>query len=481
MTQATLPARPNLEYLKKLAKKRLRAMRAAGGASANAKLADAQLAVTREYGFASWRKLKSHVDARAAAAATAEAAVKETAGAAAAPTAYEDPFVAALPARRKSHKIVNWNPLMDAAYSGDVARARNLLDAGADPDCISTTPHRYRPLHRAIESKKTAPRGPQHERVVELLLERGADPKLRATFGQLTALQLAATGETRFIPILLPHFQPLDIFHAAALGDDQRVAALLKRDASLATARDVNDWTALHYCCASATFKSSAAATDALVRIAKSLLMRGADPMAAYNFNDTWPMRPLYHCCGLHDNPAVAELLFRAGATPYDDETVYHAADEGHAGALALIEKYSDPKLLAAEAGKNLAAMFHWGHTRGAAWLLAHGADPNAKFERFGETALHGAVRHRCNDKIVRLLLDHGADPNVKNRDGKSACLLASQLKAWRILKLFEPARTETGKTKTKQTNAPKPRASKARTNVKTKTKATTKKKGGRP
>jgi ankyrin repeat protein len=413
MTQANLPARPSLEYLKKVAKRRLREMRASTPA---AKLADAQLGVAREYGFASWRKLKAHVDATNA---------STTAESEAAATPYEDPFVTALPAHRKSHKIANWKPLMDAAYAGDVARARKLLDAGADPNCISTTPHRYRPLHRAIESKKTSPRGPEHERVVKLLLERGADPKLRATFVQITALQLAATGETRFVPILLPHFQPLDIFHAAAVADDKRVASLLKRNASLATALDANGWTALHYCCASASFKSSPAAGDALVRIATMLLERGADPMASFLFNDIWPMRPLYFCCGLHDNPAVAELLFRAGATPYDDETVYHAADEGHAGALALIEKYADAKLLAEEAGKNLAAMFHWGHTRGAKWLLEHGADPNKIFPRFGNSALHEAVIRRANDATLELLLKHGGDPNVKNAQGQSSLDLA--------------------------------------------------------
>jgi ankyrin repeat protein len=415
MTQANLPARPNLEYLKKVAKKQWRAMRAT---TPDAKLADAQLAVAREHGFASWRKLKAHVDAVAATRQATDGAP------------YEDPFVTALPAHRKSHKIANWKPLMDAAFDGDVTRAKKLLDAGADPNCISTTPHRYRPLHRAIESKKTYPRGPEHERVVKLLLERGADPKLRGTFTQITALQLAATGETRFVPILLPLFQPLDIFHAAAVGDDKRVASLLKRDASLATALDANGWTPLHYCCASASFKSLPAAADALVRITTMLLERGADPMASFLFNDTWPMRPLYFCCGLHDNPAVAELLFRAGATPYDDETVYHAADEGHAGALALIEKYADPKLLAAEAGKNLAAMFHWGHTRGAKWLLEHGADPNKIFPRFGNSALHEAVIRRANDATFKLLLRHGGNPNVKNARGLSSFDLARMSEA---------------------------------------------------
>src|SRR6266852_9330357 len=55
-----LPDRPNLEYLKKLAKEKLQDLQRA---DASARLADAQLAVAREHGFASWRKLRAHLDA----------------------------------------------------------------------------------------------------------------------------------------------------------------------------------------------------------------------------------------------------------------------------------------------------------------------------------------------------------------------------------------------------------------------------------
>ena len=51
-----LPQKPNLEYLKKQAKELLRSMR-------QGKLADAQHTLANEYGFATWAKLKSHVEA----------------------------------------------------------------------------------------------------------------------------------------------------------------------------------------------------------------------------------------------------------------------------------------------------------------------------------------------------------------------------------------------------------------------------------
>jgi hypothetical protein len=51
-----LPKKPNLEYLKKQAKELLRS-------NGQGKLADAQHALANEYGFATWAKLKSHVEA----------------------------------------------------------------------------------------------------------------------------------------------------------------------------------------------------------------------------------------------------------------------------------------------------------------------------------------------------------------------------------------------------------------------------------
>jgi hypothetical protein len=59
-----LPARPHLEYLKKEAKDLLDALRRS---DSSAQLADAQFALSREYGFDSWPKLKAHVEAITAA------------------------------------------------------------------------------------------------------------------------------------------------------------------------------------------------------------------------------------------------------------------------------------------------------------------------------------------------------------------------------------------------------------------------------
>lgn len=57
---AKLPARANLEHLKNEARQRLKTIRSQRSA---ARLSEAQLLVARSYGFPSWRKLKSYVEA----------------------------------------------------------------------------------------------------------------------------------------------------------------------------------------------------------------------------------------------------------------------------------------------------------------------------------------------------------------------------------------------------------------------------------
>ncbi|HEY1710837.1 MAG TPA: DUF3471 domain-containing protein [Rhizomicrobium sp.] len=59
-----LPAKPSLEFLRNEAKRRLRALRTS---APQARLAEVQLRLAREHGFASWRALKDEIDRRAGA------------------------------------------------------------------------------------------------------------------------------------------------------------------------------------------------------------------------------------------------------------------------------------------------------------------------------------------------------------------------------------------------------------------------------
>lgn len=60
---SSLPARPSLDHLKKLAKTRLQALRQA---DPTAQLATAQLLLAREHGFPSWRAMKANIEGQRA-------------------------------------------------------------------------------------------------------------------------------------------------------------------------------------------------------------------------------------------------------------------------------------------------------------------------------------------------------------------------------------------------------------------------------
>jgi ankyrin repeat protein len=95
-----------------------------------------------------------------------------------------------------------------------------------------------------------------------------------------------------------------------------------------------------------------------------------------------------------------------------------------------------DAKKLATECTKCLVSQLHWGHTNGMSWLLAHGANPNAIHPRYGESALHAAIRSKRSEAVLRELFKHGADVKVKTGEGKTAIQLARAAGAGVLRKL---------------------------------------------
>ena len=138
MAKSQLPDRASLEFLKKRAKERLLQMRQR---DPRVKLAAAQLAIAREYGFPSWRALKAEIDRRRAPAVAA--------------------FVA-------------------ACRAGDVATLRDLLRQ--EPGLArERTPEGSTGLHLAVA----------HVEAVRVLLEHGADPNARDESDNAYALHYA--------------------------------------------------------------------------------------------------------------------------------------------------------------------------------------------------------------------------------------------------------------------------------------------------
>jgi ankyrin repeat protein len=79
-----------------------------------------------------------------------------------------------------------------------------------------------------------------------------------------------------------------------------------------------------------------------------------------------------------------------------------------------------------------------WHDFDGLKLVLEHGGNPNS-MPKFGDNALHHALRRDNHVKIIKLLLDHGADPSLKNdRDGSTATAMAALHGRGEVLALFE-------------------------------------------
>ena len=146
-----LPERASYDFLKKLAKDRLGALRATDPTT---RLAAAQLAVAREYGFSSWRALKIEID------------------------------------RRRVPHIAEFTR---ACTAGDVKALGELLkgEPGLARERVASG---STGLHLAV----------RHPEALQLLLQHGADPNLRDEADNATALHLAAAhGNVESVRLLL--------------------------------------------------------------------------------------------------------------------------------------------------------------------------------------------------------------------------------------------------------------------------------------
>ncbi|HEY2266815.1 MAG TPA: ankyrin repeat domain-containing protein [Streptosporangiaceae bacterium] len=214
---ADLPASPSLDHLRRQARDLLRAVQAGDttavgrirAVSGAPTLASAQLAVAREYGFASWTRLKDEVTARTAslaqlAEAFCEASIGDGTGRAARMLAAapglarysfatavilgdadrvrtdlgRDPGLAARPDARSGwtplHAVSasRWHQLDPARAGGLLSVALMLLDAGADPNGRTGE----QGGHGGWTPLRCAVAGAASPAMVSLLLRRGAVP-----------------------------------------------------------------------------------------------------------------------------------------------------------------------------------------------------------------------------------------------------------------------------------------------------------------
>ena len=160
-------------------------------------------------------------------------------------------------------------PLMQAAGDGDIAKARALLEAGAEVDARNA--NEGTALMYAVSAGDTA--------MVQLLLATGANPNARARIGWTPMLVAAAKGRHTVVPILLEAgADPAEtdaygwtpLMRAVSSGYLRAVDAILASGRADLQAREESGATALHI-----------AAGRGYAPIVRRLLEAGAEPGAA--------------------------------------------------------------------------------------------------------------------------------------------------------------------------------------------------------
>lgn len=344
-----LPPLPSLEWLRKLAKRRLAELRRT---QPNARLASVQLAIAREYGFPSWRKLKVHI----------ERMVRTP------PNLIEDVVTV----------------FLRSVAAGQVREVRAMLDA--DPTLVNAVgPHPYwggrmQALHLAV----TAPR-----EVFDLLLEYGADVNgYNEEYDHWSPLMIAAGAPERRDE-LLRRGALVGLAEALLLRDDARVSDLLRREGLPTTVPN------------NGSFLAFARTTFAIDR----LLEAGA----SIDSKDRWSVTPIEALSrvGEHGKVLVGHLMTR-GAVPSSAEFA-RLGDIPTLSCLAaadptIVER--DEVMIAAVDGKQYDMV---------RWLLERGANPNARAgSPSHHTALHAAA-WSGDMEMVLLLLKAGADHHIRD------------------------------------------------------------------
>ena len=446
---ADLPARPSLDHLRREARDLLRAAQAGDptavgrirAVSAAPTLASAQLALAREYGFASWARLKAAVEARTTDLARqaeifCEASIRDWTGRAVRMLAAtpelagynvatavvlgdaarvqaeiaQDPGLATRVDARTGWTALHaacasrWNQLDPARTDGLLAVTRLLLDAGADP--AGHAPGRpghgagWIPLRCAVAGAANPP-------VVALLLERGAVPEDQdlylAGFGgddhESLRLLLGATTDVAGVA-------EQALAAPLSLNDIEGVRLLL--DAGADPRRYRND-----------DGEPAAAAYEAVrsgcsAELLELLLSHGADP------DQPGPDgRSPYTLATVQGRADLAALLRRYGAADDTTDTDHFLAALQHADQAAVQAQLAqDPGLPDRLTGDQHAAALiraaETGHLAALILMLDLGFPADAPGDGEGGTALHAAAYAGSAD-AVRLLIDRGA--NLEARD----------------------------------------------------------------
>jgi hypothetical protein len=348
-----LPPRASIEWLKKTAKQNLPALRTE---NASARLADAQRDLAREYGFASWRALKAHVESRPD---SRDPAQQEVAA------------------------------FLLAVGDGQTDTVRAML-AAAPALANADGPHPYwggrpQPLHVAIETKRRD--------MFDLLLDAGAEVDGRnGEYDDWSPLMLTFSRESPDMrQTLIDRGARIGLTEALLMADDSRVEELLRHGKSALPATGPNRGSIL-------AFARTPYAIDRLLELG-----------APADMKDRWGSTPIdaMSRCGPAGLPLV-EHMIRHGIAASPQE---YARLGDRARLAAMIA--GDPDVARSDAVMMGAVDF--GHHDLARWLLGKGADPNARSDAESRhTALHSAAWNG-DLEMAQMLVAAGADPLARD------------------------------------------------------------------
>jgi ankyrin repeat protein len=411
-TPKSLPDAPDLDWLRKQAKRRLQELRRTNDL---AKLSDAQLEIAREYGFTSWRALKAHIDS-----------------------------------------LTVEGQLFDAARRGDVERLAALLDEHPDKLHARARPYEWTLLHLAA----------RHPAAIDLLLKRGLDVNVREKGDNTYAMHwAAAAGELEAVRRLADAGGDV-IGH----GDDHALEIIgwatcwdgCDDDAHRAVVDLLLERGARHHIF-SAIAMNLAGEVRRIVAEDPSALNRRMSRNEDHQLPLHFAVRML--------RPAMVSLLVELGADPLGVDAsgypavAYATAPNADRPVMEAIRSMTSAELVSAERGARplqvqrmdlvaalalgawetaerlwsegtggrhaddaFAGVLHLMAKRGDApavsWLLQQGADPSARWPHWDAdvTPLHLAVMSDHPD-VVRLLLAAGADPSIRDSKHDSDAL----------------------------------------------------------
>jgi ankyrin repeat protein len=380
----SLPDAPDLEWLRKQAKRALTELRRTDPA---ARLADAQFDLAKQLGFSSWRALKSHVDSLTVAGRLVAAAQD---GDAERLAALLDEHPEALHARTRPYE---WTLLHLAAHHGHEPAVDLLLRRGLDVNAREKGDNTYA-MHWAAAGG--------HLDVVRRLADAGGDVVGRGDDHELEVIGWATcwdtteeAARTAVADFLVRRGARHHVFSAVALGLADEVRRIVAADPAALTrpmSRNENHQLPLHF-----------AVRMNRPEMVALLLELGADPAAT----DAHGASAAVYAAAPNVGREVIETLASRGALD-----VF--------GALALGDESTAGGLVRANGGVVEPGVLHLLAKRGDAgavrWLLEHGADPNSRWSHWDAevTPLHLAAAQGHVD-VVRQLLAAGADPTIRD------------------------------------------------------------------